>query len=264
MDSFLLSQVFSHFQCNSNVYILQKNDALLLLVLYVDDLILTRSSSSLINHVKSTIHQQFDMTYLGNIQYFLGLQITQSRSRINIAHPKNVFDLLNIFHMLDCKSTPMAFLLWVKLSAKCSIPLVDETLYRQLVGNLLYLTHNHPDISYAVGLVSWFMQEPHDFHWKVAKGILLYIRGTHTYGVHYSSDGNANLVGYMTLIELVILMTASAPLAMSSILDLVSLLGIARRNLPSLFILHKKSTKVFLMLPPSQSVIHISKEPVEH
>jgi hypothetical protein len=80
MDSFLLSQGFSHCQCDSNVYILWQNDALLLLVLYVDDLILTGSSSTLINHVKSTLHQQFDMTDLGPLHYFLGLQITHHLS----------------------------------------------------------------------------------------------------------------------------------------------------------------------------------------
>jgi hypothetical protein len=135
----------------------------------VDDLILTGSSPTLIDHVKSTLHQQFDMTDLGPLHYFLGLQITQSASRIGISQPKYALDLLNRFHMLDCKSAPMPFLSGVKLSTKCSTPLVDATLYRQLVGSLLYLTHSRPDISYAVGLVSRFMQEPHELHWKDAK-----------------------------------------------------------------------------------------------
>jgi hypothetical protein len=183
--------------------------------------------------------------------YFLGLQITQFASGIGLSQPKYALDLLSRFHMLDCKSAPMPFLSGVKLSAKCSTPLVDATLYWQLVGNLLYLTHSRPDISYAVGLVSRFMQEPHELHWKATKRILRYIRGTHTYGIQYSSNGNANLVGYTDSNWVGDLMTASPPLAMSSILALVPLFGPARSKLPSPFLLQKQSTEVLLMLPPS-------------
>ena len=98
--------------------------------------------------------------------------------------------------MLDCKYAPAPFLSRIKLSTKCSTPLVDTILYQQLVGSLLYLTHTRLNISYAVGLVPRFMQEPHELHWKVAKRILRYIKGTHTYGIQYSSNGNADLVGY--------------------------------------------------------------------
>ena len=136
------------------------------------------------------------MAYLGLLHYFLGLQVTRSTSGIGLSQPKYAFDLLWIFHMLDCKSAPTPFVFEVKLSAECSTPLVDATLYRQLVGSLLYLTHTSLDISYVVSLVSRFMHEPHDLHWKVVKRVLRYIKGTHTYGIQYSSNGNADLVGY--------------------------------------------------------------------
>jgi hypothetical protein len=74
--------------------------------------------------------------------------------------------------MTDCKSSLTPFLSGVKLEDGREIPLVDNTLYRQLVGNLLYLTHSKPNLSYAVGAVSKFMQEPHELHWKYAKCIL--------------------------------------------------------------------------------------------
>jgi hypothetical protein len=74
--------------------------------------------------------------------------------------------------MTDYKSTLTPFLLGVKLEYGRETPLVESTLYRQLVGSLLYLTHFRPDLSYAVGIVSRFMQELHELHWKDAKSIL--------------------------------------------------------------------------------------------
>jgi hypothetical protein len=74
--------------------------------------------------------------------------------------------------MKDYKSAPTPFLSRVKLEDGRETPLVDNTLYGQLVGSLLYLMHSKPDLSYAVGAVSRFMQEPHELHWKVAKFIL--------------------------------------------------------------------------------------------
>jgi len=98
--------------------------------------------------------------------------------------------------MDDYKPAPTPFLSGVKFEAQCSSPLVDGTLYRQLVGSLIYLTHTRPDISYAVGMVSRFMQEPHELHWKAAKRILHYIQGTHNFGIHYAAGIELDLVGY--------------------------------------------------------------------
>jgi hypothetical protein len=68
--------------------------------------------------------------------------------------------------MTYCKSTPNPFLSGFKLEDGRDTPLVDNTLYKQLVGSLLYLTHSRPGLSYVVGTVSRFMQEPHELHWK--------------------------------------------------------------------------------------------------
>jgi hypothetical protein len=74
--------------------------------------------------------------------------------------------------MTDCKYAPTPFLSGVKLEDGWETPLFDNTLYKQLVGSLLYLTHSRLDLSYAVGIVSRFMQEPHELHWKDEKCIL--------------------------------------------------------------------------------------------
>ena len=98
--------------------------------------------------------------------------------------------------MSDCKASPSPFQSGVKLIVDCNTPLVDDTLYRQLVGILIYLTHSRPDISFLVSMVSRFMQNPHESHWLAAKRIFHYIQGTMHYGVFYSSKANVSLLGY--------------------------------------------------------------------
>ena len=77
-----------------------------------------------------------------------------------------------------CKPGPSLFQSGVKLYATCTSPEADATLYRHLVGSLLYFTHSHPDLSFVVGRFSHYMQTPHESHWKAAKTILRYIQGT--------------------------------------------------------------------------------------
>ena len=74
--------------------------------------------------------------------------------------------------MEDCKPAPSPFQYGVKLSATCTFTEVAATLYHQLVGSLLYLTHSRPNLSFAVGHVAHYMQNPHESQWKAAKRIL--------------------------------------------------------------------------------------------
>jgi hypothetical protein len=175
MESYLLSQNFVHCKLDPNVYMLKTDDSLLLLVLYVDDLLITRCSTSTIAAVKRILHDRFLMMDMGPLHFFLGLEISQDASSIKLSQAKYARDLLERFHMKDYKSAPTPFLSGVKLEDVRETPLVDNTLYKQLVGSLLYLTHSRPDLSYAVGTVSRFMQELHELHWKVGKHILQYI-----------------------------------------------------------------------------------------
>ena len=95
-----------------------------------------------------------------------------------------------------CKPVPSPFQSGFNLATTYTCPKVDATLYRQLVGILLYLTYTCPDLSFFVGLFSQYMQTPHEIHWKAAKRILRYVRGTVQFGIHYSSGGTPLLVGF--------------------------------------------------------------------
>jgi hypothetical protein len=196
MDSYLLSHHFVRCKSDCNVYMLRTIDFLMILVLYVDDLLITGSSTSAIVVVKDILHDRFSMTDMGPLHFFLGLEISQDASSIKLSQAKYVRDLLDRFHMTNCKSAPTPFLSGIRLEDGEDTPLVDNTLHRQLVGSILYLTHTCPNISYAVGAVSRYMQEPHDLHWKVAKRILRYVQGTMSYGIHYAIGCALNLIGF--------------------------------------------------------------------
>eukprot|EP00253_Pinus_taeda_P003537 PITA_03537 len=169
MDSYLLSQNFVRYKSDSNVYFLKKIDSLLIIVLYVDDLLITGSSASVITNIKTALHKQFSMTDMGLLNFFLGLEIHQRDSGITISQPKYARDLLARFHMSDCKPVATPFLSGIKLENGKDTPLVDCTLYLQLVGSLLYLTHSHPDLSYAVGGVSRYILGSGPICWSSKK-----------------------------------------------------------------------------------------------
>jgi hypothetical protein len=99
--------------------------------------------------------------------------------------------------MDDCNPTPSPFQSGVKLTSTRTSPEVDATLYRQLVGSLLYLTRILPNLSFDVGIVSRYMQTPHEIHWKAAKMILHYVCDAIQFEIHYSLGGTPLLVGFI-------------------------------------------------------------------
>jgi hypothetical protein len=247
MDNFLLDTGFSRCHSDPNVYTKKVGSHLIILVLYVDDLILTGSDSKLLNHVKTNLKKKFEMTDLGFLHYFLGLQVLQTKEGIFLSQSKYACDLLRHFHMEDCKPTPSPFQSGVKLVATCTSPEVDATLYRQLVGSLLYLTHTHPDLSFVVGLVSRYMQTPHEIHWKATKRILRYVWGTIQF--RYITVQGGLLYWLVSLIQIgsTTLMIESLLQVMFSALVQDLSLGPVRNNRLFLFLQQKQSTEQRLM-----------------
>ena len=127
MDSFLLDTGFSRFHSDPNVYTKKVGNHLIIRVLYIDDLILTGSDPKLLTHVKSSLKKNFEMSELGHLHCFLGLQVLQTKEGIFISQSKYSCDLRH-FHMEYCKPTPSHFQFGVKLSATCTSPEVDAIL----------------------------------------------------------------------------------------------------------------------------------------
>ena len=74
--------------------------------------------------------------------------------------------------------------------------MVNNTMYRKLIGCLLYLTHTRPDISYALSVASRYMDQPHEIHWREAKGTLNVVQGTRTHGIFYKAKSDLDLIGF--------------------------------------------------------------------
>ena len=106
MDSFLLDIGFSRCHSDPNLYTKKLGNHLIILVLYVDDLIFTSSDPKLITHVKFSLKQNFEMSNLGHLHYFLGLQVLQTKEGIFLSQSKYACDLLRHFHMEYCKLAP--------------------------------------------------------------------------------------------------------------------------------------------------------------
>jgi hypothetical protein len=170
MDNFLIGTRFSRCHFDPNLYTKKVGSHLIILVLYVDDLILTSSDSKILNHVKTSLQKKFEMTKLGFFHYFLGLKVLQTNEGIFIFESKYVCDLIPCFHMDDCKPTPSPFQYGVNLTTTCTSLEVDSTQYRELVGSLLYLTHTHTDLSFFVGIVARYMKKPMKAIGKKLKG----------------------------------------------------------------------------------------------
>ena len=144
-------------------------------VLYLDDLLITRSSKKEISFLKDAMNHAFSMTDLGLLGQFLGLKIAQSQHGINVHQSKYASYFIVKFNMKYCNPSKTPFLLGVKLEEAGSSPTVNNTLYRQLIGHLLYLTHTRLDIYYVVSVASRYVDQPHEIHWRASKRILNFV-----------------------------------------------------------------------------------------
>ena len=168
----------------------------LIACLYVDDLIYVGTNADMVEDFKNSMKEEFEMTDLGLMKYFLGIQVKQSKGEIFLSQERYVDGLLKKFRMEGCNpmKTPMATN--QKLQLDDGSDKVDERLYRSLVGSLIYLTNTRPDIVQSVSLLSRFMHNPSRIHYAVAKRVLRYLKGTKNHGLKYVHNEDNRLIGY--------------------------------------------------------------------
>ncbi|XP_014501147.1 uncharacterized protein LOC106761996 [Vigna radiata var. radiata] len=130
----------------------------LIVCLYVDDLLITGSSSEKISFFKGQMLHEFEMSDLGQLSYFLGIEFTKTVAGMLMHQSRYALDMLTRFNMLQCNSATTPAEVGLKLEKDPEEEAVDPTEYRRMVGSLRYLCNTRPDISYSVGLVSRFMQ----------------------------------------------------------------------------------------------------------
>ncbi|KAL8116222.1 hypothetical protein AgCh_022645 [Apium graveolens] len=150
----------------------------------------------MIKEFKKEMTQEFEMTDLSSMRYFLGIEVKQDKTSIFMTQEAYANNILKKFKMEHCNPVATHMELGTKISKFEGGVSVDRNLYQSLVGSLRYLTCTRPDIAYSVGIVSRYMEDLKQSHWKEIKRILRYIQGTKSVGLFYSSTKNYNLVGY--------------------------------------------------------------------
>ncbi|WKA03781.1 hypothetical protein VitviT2T_021870 [Vitis vinifera] len=173
---------------DSALFLRRTDKDTILLLLYVDDMIITGDDLSDIQELKDFLSQQFEMIDLGHLSYFLGLEITHSTDGLYITQAKYASDLLSQAGLTDSKTVDTPVELNAHLTPSGGKPLSNPSLYRRLVGSLVYLTVTRPDISYAVHQVSQYLSAPRSTHYAAVLRILRYLKGTLFHGLFYSAQ----------------------------------------------------------------------------
>ena len=156
----------------------------------MDDIVFGSIIDHLAHEFSEEMKREFEMSMVGELNYFLGLQVKQQEDGILISQEKYAKNLVKRFS-LDSKkhtSTPMSSS--AKLSCDAAGTEVDPTLYRSMIESLLYLTASILDIAFSVGVCARFQAAPKESHLTAVKRIIYYINGTSDYGIWYSKDLN--------------------------------------------------------------------------
>jgi hypothetical protein len=194
-SSFLLHLGFTCSRADSSLFIFRTHTALILLLVYVDDIIVTSNQSSLLINIISQLSTEFCMKDLGPLHFFLGIEVNCFSGGLFLSQQKYARDILSKASMSSCNpiGTPLAQKL--KLHSKDD-SLVNATYFCSLVGTLQYLTLTRPDLTHAVNLVCQFMHQPGLSHLQAVKRILRYLQGTLHYGIRLLSRSSLNLYGF--------------------------------------------------------------------
>ena len=166
------------------------------LLLYVDDIVLTASSSVLLQRITDRLHAEFAMTDLGALHHFLGVSITRSSDGLSLSQRQYALDLLQRAGMSDCHPVLTPVDSKSKLSATDGAPVANASEYRSLAGALQYLTLTRPDLAYAVQQVCLFMHDPREPHLALVKRILRYVKGTLSFVLHIGTGPVDTLTAY--------------------------------------------------------------------
>jgi hypothetical protein len=182
---------------DSNLYFKVVDDRPMLLLFYGDNLFLT-GGKKLIVDSKRKLVAKFNMKDLGMLHYFLGLEIWQKPDGTFLNQGKYAVEILKKFGIMDCKAISTLMVAKLKLLCVTTSETMDGTIYRQMIGFLMYLTNTRLDICFVVNTLSQYMVKPRYVHLIATKHVMRYLKGTIDYGLRYISVHEIRLQGYTT------------------------------------------------------------------
>jgi len=179
-----------------SLYRKQEGENILVVAVYVDDLLVTGSNLDIILNFKKGMAGKFEMSDLGKLTYYLGIEVLQSKDGITLKQERYAKKILEEAGMSKCNAVNTPMIASLELSKAQDEKRINETDYRRNIGCLRYLLHTRPDLSYSVGILSRYLQEPRESHGAALKQILRYLQGTTSHGLYFKKGENAALIGY--------------------------------------------------------------------
>lgn len=196
LSKFLHSQGFQQSKQDYSLYTRRQDGEFLALLVYVDDILLTGTSTSQMDAIKLALDEALTIKDLGSLHYFLGMEAYKTKSGKFLSQKKYIQDILTDSGMVDCVSSPAPLPAGLKLSIDDGDLIAEPDIYRRLVGRLLYLGLTRPDLSYSVQHLSQFMHAPRVPHLRAVLHVLKYLKGTPDYGMLYSADSVPTVTAY--------------------------------------------------------------------
>jgi len=185
LSTFLIKNDFKRGQVDTTLFRRTLEKDILVVQIYVDDIIFGSTNASLCKEFSKLMQDEFEMSMMGELKFFLGIQVNQFKDGVYVHQTKYTKELLKKFKLEDCKvmNTPMHPT--CILSKEDTGTKVDQKLYRGMIGSLLYLIASRSDILFSVCLCARFQSDPRESHLTDVKRIFRYLKGTTNLGLLY-------------------------------------------------------------------------------
>ena len=193
LSNFLLSQGYERGKTDKTLFIKKACNDIIFVQVYVDDIIFGSTNEILCEQFVKTMKDEFEMSMMGELNYFLGLQIKQIQHETFLSQSKYCRELLKKFDMENCKEAATPIATGCYLDNDENGIKIDQTRYRGLIGSLLYLTASRPDIMSNICLCARYQANPRESHHM---RILKYLKGTTVVGLWYPGEVSLKLIGY--------------------------------------------------------------------
>ncbi|GJV55145.1 retrovirus-related pol polyprotein from transposon TNT 1-94 [Tanacetum coccineum] len=196
LKAFLLDHSYTIGLVDNNLFTKKKDSDIIIVQIYVDDIISVSTCQGICDDFSKIMHDEFEMSMMGELNFFLGLQIKQLEDGIFFNQYKYVKEMLKKFSLKDSKpiKTPMSSK--TKLTCDEDGEPIDDTKYRGMIDGLLYLTASRPDIMFSVCLYARFQEAPKTSHLEAVKRIFRYIKGTTHLGLWYPKGIGVETIFY--------------------------------------------------------------------
>ncbi|RVW53051.1 Retrovirus-related Pol polyprotein from transposon RE1 [Vitis vinifera] len=187
---------FQQSNADHTLFLKKQQGKVTALIVYVDDMVIRGDDIEEISLLQGQLTSEFEMKNLGGLKYFLGIKVATSTQGIFLSQRKYVLDLLSKVGLLKCKPVDTPIVQNHKLGLYPNQKPTDKGRYQRLVGKLIYLFHTHPDIAYAMSVVSQFMHCPSEEHMEVVIRILRYLKSSPGKRLMFSKNDHVRVDGY--------------------------------------------------------------------